>query len=712
MAVRLLFILLAGCLLLPALPGAADLPPIAVRAGLSAEPAAVEYSVDGKSIAACDQRGRTVLIDTATGAPRLVLAESSSRCPRFSPDGRLIALIVGASTIKLFDVATGDVVSTIEAIGPDRTDFDVFWIAFSPDSSELAVCGYQLPISVYSVAGGQLKARAASSTAGANRVEFDGPNTIVFSKVSQPLSIIDAGSGQPLTAPAGMAGLTTIEAVSADDSLLVLSGASAGSHMMHAPTTSLSVWNTATGASYTIDTSEGVRNVAVATNGSVVAGVVARSNIVIWDAKTGSVKTTVTPATRPGLIGVARGGAAVVASSPDNTLSAYGPAGGAAQWVTDSEPLPVTCLAFSPDGASLYTGHGSGELIDWTMATLTPRRQFVYPDFYVGDMALSRSGKMLAISDAQYLKSRGRGGYSQLPTSEDDIQIIDTGTWKPIQTLNVSAPFSPLNSLAFSPDETLLVAANHRGLSVYSTANWTSEFTSSDRTTYGTVRFAPSGEWFMDGQDSYKLFELPKFTALNVSNGNYMTSFAITPDSKFLIDGNDQGAVSMWPMAPALTTGQMITNNGKFSKVRAGGAIGAIEVTGDGQTIVAGADDGVLRFLNASDLTEIAEAPTNGSPIESIAIRADDKLIATGSADGTIRLWRTDTHSIIATAVVEPSAKAADGTSQLRWFAYNPAGVIEGVPSALATAMAIRDGVAITPSNAGYHPATIAVGAH
>jgi WD40 repeat protein len=99
------------------------------------------------------------------------------------------------------------------------------------------------------------------------------------------------------------------------------------------------------------------------------------------------------------------------------------------------------CIACSPDGAVVATGHGGGEIRLWDSASGRPPRELVGHRMRVARLAFSPDGKELA--------SGGLDG---------TVRLWHLASGREHFTLP-ARPGGPVSALAFAPDGSLLAAA-------------------------------------------------------------------------------------------------------------------------------------------------------------------------------------------------------------------------------------------------------------
>ncbi len=72
----------------------------------------------------------------------------------------------------------------------------------------------------------------------------------------------------------------------------------------------------------------------------------------------------------------------------------------------------------------------------------------------------------------------------------------------------------------------------------------------------------------------------------------------------------------------------------------------SVAISADGQTIVSGDSDGIVRLWNRQGLSFAEPLPSHKGKVRSVAISADGQTIVSGDSDGTVRLWNRQDHSL------------------------------------------------------------------
>ena len=157
---------------------------------------------------------------------------------------------------------------------------------------------------------------------------------------------------------------------------------------------------------------------------------------------------------------------------------------------------------------------------------------------------------------------------------------------------------------------------------------------------------------WLDGTDGHEL-------SAGIGHAGPVQELAVLPTSKGalrIVSVSDDGTGRIWtcPKDPHRKTSPKSQDPGNKAKelVLAGrkGPIRGLSVTPDGQTIVAGGDDGTVRFWSASDGAALATIASGGAgPILALALSPDGATILVGSSDRTARLVTRSSGKVLHT---------------------------------------------------------------
>ena len=194
---------------------------------------------------------------------------------------------------------------------------------------------------------------------------------------------------------------------------------------------------------------------------------------------------------------------------------------------------------------------------------------------------------------------------------------------------------SPINSIAFSPNNPLLASA-----STDSTIQlWNLDTNTLQATLRGhtsnvlNVAFSPNGILLASGSadGTVRLWNTATETLQATLRGHTsnVLSVAFSPDGSLVASGSADGTVRLWNTA---TETLQATLEAHMDSIL------SVAFSPDGLLLASGSADGLVGLWDTH--TEILQATLgHESPVLSVAFNPDSDLLATGSADGVARLW-------------------------------------------------------------------------
>ncbi|MBN1139999.1 MAG: caspase family protein [Anaerolineae bacterium] len=208
-------------------------------------------------------------------------------------------------------------------------------------------------------------------------------------------------------------------------------------------------------------------------------------------------------------------------------------------------------------------------------------------------------------------------------TEPEDSSVLSI--WPEQHTLRLSlgagALVSPVRSLAFSPDGSVLAIGSAAG----------------------TVKL-------------WNLHEGAKIEPL-AGHSRVVSSVAFSPGGQVAASGSHDHTLKLWDVA---TCQELSTLKGHRREVE------SVAFSSDGQFVVSGSDDGTIRIWNTRDKKTTRILTGHQGPVWSVAISPDSQYIASGSPDKTIKLWNmrqgTEVQSFSAHAYVTMVAFSPQGS--------------------------------------------------
>jgi RNA polymerase sigma factor (sigma-70 family) len=400
----------------------------------------IALSPDGTVLATAPQAGKRVrLWDTRTLKelpPLLKQPDKWVRPMTFSPDGKLLAVTYGDSTVRLWDLTTRQQQRQLRG-----KDYYVDHLAFSADGQTLAGAdGYGATL--WDMATGQFR-HDFGHTYMVDSVHFSPDGRRLVSGASYTDNVVRVW--EPLTGKetARLRGHTSGVEVTAyaPDGRLIASASQDGS---------VRLWDAATGReARRLEAKDGmVYAMAFAPDGKTVATGGRRKAVHLWDVATGRELRSFN---NPG------GFILRLAFSPDGKLLAtrgvsekevrfWDVARGEETRRLAGPAAGVPCLEFSPDGRALAVGGDDGSVRLWDVLTGEARQTLAVP-LRLGEVkrvfsvAFARDGRSLAV------------GYGE---GDCLVRVWELASGQ--ERARFAGHRNGVGSLAFSPDGTLLAS--------------------------------------------------------------------------------------------------------------------------------------------------------------------------------------------------------------------------------------------------------------
>jgi serine/threonine protein kinase len=242
--------------------------------------------------------------------------------------------------------------------------------------------------------------------------------------------------------------------------------------------------------------------------------------------------------------------------------------------------MPVSEIAFSPDGKKLVTGTGhhkipnaQGELWIWDLTTRQRAHILTGHKGTVHSLLFNKDGSLLVVGDKQ---SR--------------LNFFDMTAEPPRQTYQLNAFSNGITDIVFSPDGAHLAAGT--GGQEIQIWDWQKRFkvqTLRGHTSYlHKVRYSPDGKFLLSGSgfpdNTFRLWDLsnPADSKIIHRHGNQVYGLSIHPSGKIVATGSGDRTIKIW----STTDFQLLHT------IQCAEEIYDMEYTPDGTTLVAAARDG------------------------------------------------------------------------------------------------------------------------
>lgn len=302
-------------------------------------------------------------------------------------------------------------------------------------------------------------------------------------------------------------------------------------------------------------------------------------------------------------------------------------------------PLPVTSLAFHPDGSSLATA-GQNEILIWDVAEGNLQNRIGNVAELVNDMSFSPDGKYIAVA-------------ASIPESYGEVKLISVADGNVARTL-LRRTDSVL-SVAFSPsNESVAIglASGELGIANLNTGDLLSLPSHKDWIT--------DVNWSADGSMVVTACRDHHVRVFEARSGKRLADFDSHTDAVYSAQFNQSGeqVVSVGSDNTArvfsVSTGEQVRTLSGF-----GSDVFQVRVTPQDTVLTASADR-IARSHSLTDGSVQHEFVGHQDWVYSLDFHAEKKLLATGSYDGQVRLWNIDDGRLIGNFVIQPGKSNVD----------------------------------------------------
>ncbi|MCO6451648.1 MAG: hypothetical protein J5I90_12750 [Caldilineales bacterium] len=536
--------------------------------------------------------GRTMLWDLTARQPITTLAGiTTDSFANLSPDGRRATTIDGAS-IQMWDLSSGQPVGQPLTEHPDAIDF----LSFSKDGSRL----------VTGSVDGTLLLRNADDGSVLKSFQYDGSGGMVLGEGGHMLAmydnfeegigieIWDLDQGKQIAGPVfGHDGGVESMSMSPDGSLLATTGDDKTVRLWDGKTAE-PVGEPLIGHTGRVLTAD------FSPDGKTLATGATDNTIILWNLATGE-------PLGPPLTGHGNWIRDVLFTADGNTLISADADGEIMLWDLSKRDIlrghtdRVRALALSDDGSQLLTGGFDGKINIWDTATGALLREV--PSMHDGSIifaALSPNRKWIATGDVN-----------------GNVQLWDAHTMEPVRAVLRSSHPSFLIPLAFSPDDRILATGDLDGF--------------------------------------INLWDVESGTALTEpihAHDAWVLSLAFSPDGKTLASGGaSDNLIKLWQVDDLLANAGSAEQSPTATLTGHENWVSSLVFSPDGNTLVSGSADQMIRFWDVNSATALDKAPLSpGAQVWFLGWYPPDDgntLVSLG-ADGSVVWWDVETGEPLA----------------------------------------------------------------
>lgn len=306
--------------------------------------------------------------------------------------------------------------------------------------------------------------------------------------------------------------------------------------------------------------------------------------------------------------------------------------------------VPVTAVAFSPDGSEIATS-GYHEVNFWKTADGSLSRRLPGLGERVYDVAFSPDGKWMATASG----NPGQSGSAKLWIAEPNGGKLVRDL---VETEDV------VYAVAFSPDSSMVAAAGaDRAIHLFKTATGEDLATIEDHADWiYDVAFSPDGKRLVTASrdKTSKVFDVEKKESLVTFPGHAQPVYSalFTSDGKQVLSAGEDKLIRIWEP----------DNDGKQVRQIAGfgGFVFQVALAPDGKLGVASSADKTVRVFEPASGKILRTLAGNTDYVYSAAISKDGKTVASGSWNGEVHLWNLSDGKPLQTILAAPGLKPAE----------------------------------------------------
>lgn len=299
--------------------------------------------------------------------------------------------------------------------------------------------------------------------------------------------------------------------------------------------------------------------------------------------------------------------------------------------------MPVTAMAFSPDGKQLFVG-GYHELTVWNTQDGKLARRIANVGERTYALAFSPDGKTLAVGSGQ----PGRLG---------EVRLFDPAEGKLIKVLGSATDC--VFDVAFSPaGDRLAVTAADGVVRIFDLAKGEVQLTITSHSDWVTAV-----AWKSDGSQlatasrdkTAKVFDAKTgdLVVTYSGHGQPVKGVAFHPDGKELFSSAADKKVQRWKVADGKKSADVGTFKGEVFKLNATGGF-----------MFVGSADRSAKQYDLKTHKEVKAYAGHSDWVLATAYHGDSKRLATGSFDGEVRLWNTEDGKQVTSFVAAPGYQA------------------------------------------------------
>ncbi|MDF5723918.1 MAG: WD40 repeat domain-containing protein [Rhizonema sp. PD37] len=226
-----------------------------------------------------------------------------------------------------------------------------------------------------------------------------------------------------------------------------------------------------------------------------------------------------------------------------------------------------------------------------------------------------------------------------------------SGSINPLLVYIFTEHTGTVKSLAFSPDSKILASGGSQNDGIIrlwnmNTGKRAAIFRKAQKTAVESLLISPDSQTLASCSDDHTIniwnWNLKNkkyiFTRSFVGHTSNVLSLAITPDSKILVSGAQDG-IRLWDMVQQRPLATLV----RFDN------IDAVAISPDGQLLASGDNKGLMKLWDLRSGKLIRTVSAHSDIVSAVAFTPDGNTLVSSSRDHTIKLWNVNTGELLRT---------------------------------------------------------------
>ena len=559
--------------------------------------------------------------------PELVVQTGHSQVVNavaFSPDGKRLVTGGFDSTIKFWDIGSGEEIRTLNTPNPVNS------IAFSPNGRFLISGGEDGTIILWNSDTGEEIRRYSGYCKTVKSVAFRPPDGELLATGSEDgkIKLWETDTGEELRTISVRSGRIECVAFSPDGKLL--SGAGYGV---------VQIWDAKTGEEiHNLTGHNGwVPTVTFSPDGKLLATGGYPNEIKLWNVATGEMGRTLTGRFSTILsLAFSPDGKILASGTWEHTIQLWEVETGKELGTLTGHAGTVKSVAFSPDGKQLASAGSMAMVKLWDATTGQEVRTLTGHSDPILSLALSADGRRLASG-----------------VLDGTVKVWDLANGGQLESLDGHS--DSVWSVAFSPDGKMLASASYDKTAIlWDILSGKNRGTLKDHTDWVySVAFSGDGKLLASASrdKTLKLWDVDTGKNLSTVGGLKTSVYCVvpSPDNKHWASGGPDGRIRLWELSA----------DEKFvpwKELEVSTGVHALAFSPDGELVGCGCEDKTVRVLEVATGKQRFLFRGHADPLRGVAISRNARFLASASLDGTVKLWDMETGEELRTLTGHNSA--------------------------------------------------------